>query len=150
MNEDFTDLLQAFTDLGVRFLVVGAHALAVHGHPRATGDLDVWVPPDRDNAARVWAALQRFGAPIEATGIVEEDFATPGIVVQVGLPPRRIDLLTAITGVKFEDAWPRRTLHPVGGLEIPFIGREDLLMNKRATGCAQDLADAEFLENGPR
>jgi hypothetical protein len=146
MNEDFSDLLHALLAAGARFLVVGAHAMAVHGVPRATGDLDVWVATDPPNAALVWKALAGFGAPVGSLGVTQEDLKAPGHVVQIGLPPRRIDLMTSLTGLDFEDCWPRRVLHGVGQDRVPFLGREDLLANKRATGRAKDLADIETLE----
>ena len=145
MNEDFRDLLAALLEAGARFLVVGAHAMAVHGVPRATGDLDVWIAADPANADRVWAALARFGAPMEALGFSRADLVRPDQVVQIGLPPRRIDILTAITGVVFEEAWPERATHSVGTLAVPFLGRQALVRNKRAAGRAKDLADLEAL-----
>lgn len=145
MNEDFRDLLAALLEAGVRFLVVGAHAMAVHGVPRATGDLDVWIAADADNGERVWTALLRFGAPVAAMGVRREDLTRPDVVVQIGLPPRRIDLLTSITGVAFDGAWADRVTHDVEGLAIPFLGRAALVRNKRATGRAKDLADLEAL-----
>lgn len=149
MNEDFLDLLRWLVEKGARFLVVGAHALAVHGVPRATGDLDVWIDRDAANVKRVWEALLRFGAPVEAMGITRGDLETPGVVVQIGLPPRRIDLITEITGVDFEEAWDARTSHLVGSLEVPFLGREQLVRNKRATGRLKDRADLEALGEKP-
>jgi hypothetical protein len=145
LNEDFRDVLAEFVTGGVRFLVVGAHALAVHGIPRATGDLDLWVEPSGENAERALAALVRFGAPVESLGITGRDLSTPGMVVQIGLPPRRIDVLTSISGVSFADAWATRVGYEVDGLDVPFIGREALIRNKRATGRAKDLADLEAL-----
>jgi hypothetical protein len=145
VNEDFRDLLAALLDDDVRFLVVGAHAMAVHGVPRATGDLDVWIGPDAGNAERAWSAVARFGAPLEAMGVTREDFGRPGRVVQVGLPPRRIDILTSISGVPFDEAWSGRVTHEVAGLRIPFLGREALIRNKRACGRAKDRADLEAL-----
>ena len=145
MNEDFTDLLAALLADGVRFLVVGAHAMAVHGVPRATGDLDVWVAADAQNAERTWAALRRFGAPLAALGFSREDFTRADQVIQIGLPPRRIDILTSISGVEFERAWPNRVEQQVGSLAIPFIARADLVRNKRATGRPKDLADLAAL-----
>ena len=131
---------------GARFIVVGAHALAVHGVPRATQDLDVWVDPTRENAERVWEALIRFGAPIADLDISQDDFVRPETVIQIGLPPNRIDVLTGITGVRdFDVAWADRTEHVVGGDAIPFLGRETLVANKRATGRLKDLADIEAL-----
>jgi hypothetical protein len=106
MNRDFIDLLQAFAAADVRFLVVGAYALAAHGRPRGTGDLDVWVDPTPENASRVMRALSAFGAPV--TEIQEADFAEPGIALELGVPPGRVDILTDLTGLAFVDAWPSR------------------------------------------
>lgn len=145
MNEDFRDFLAALLQTGTRFLVVGAHALAVHGVPRATGDLDVWIESDAANAERAWTALLRFGAPLEAMGVSRQDLTRPEQVVQIGLPPRRIDLLTSITGVSFDDAWSERAVHEVEGMAVPFLGRAALVRNKRATGRARDIADLEAL-----
>ena len=145
MNEDFRDLLAALLAVDARFLVVGAHAMAVHGVPRATGDLDVWISADGDNAGRVWSALQRFGAPLAALGLSQGDFTRADQVVQIGLPPRRIDVLTSISGVDFEEAWPHRVVHALGSLAVPFIGREAFVKNKRASGRAKDLADLDAL-----
>jgi hypothetical protein len=113
--------------------------------PRATGDLDVLVRASRENAARVLAALRAFGAPIDAHAIGEQDFATPGTVYQLGLPPRRIDLLTSLTGVSFEEAWSDRVRIDVAGMSVPFIGREALLRNKRATAREKDVVDLRLL-----
>ena len=146
MNTDFIDLLRALLGADARFLVVGAHALAVHGVPRATGDLDVWIDASPANARRVWTALEEFGAPLDAVAIRLEDLVQPDRVVQIGLPPRRIDLLTRISGVGFAEAWDSRVIHEVEALPVPFIGRSDLVRNKRATGRTKDLADIEALE----
>jgi hypothetical protein len=147
LNQDFIDVLNALVLEGARFLIVGAHALAVHGVPRATGDLDIWVRTDPDNALRVWRALVRFGAPVEAMKIGPADLMQPGVVYQIGLPPRRVDVLTEISGLAFDEAWTSRVTQVVGaGAEVPFLGREALLENKRASGRAKDLADVEALE----
>jgi hypothetical protein len=145
VNPDFLDLLAAFLEAGVRFLVVGAHALAVHGVPRATGDLGVWIGPEPGNADRAWSALVAFGAPLAAMDVTRDDFGRPEQVVQVGLPPRRIDILTSISGVGFEEAWTERVTHETSGLAVPFLGRAALVRNKRASGRAKDLADLEAL-----
>lgn len=151
MNQDFTDLLAALLGAEARFLVVGAHALAVHGVPRATGDLDVWIGTNTPNAERVWSALARFGAPVAAMGVSQADLTRPDMVVQIGLPPRRIDILTSISGVGFDEAWPERVTHEVDGLAVPFLGRAALVRNKRASGRTKDQADLEALgEAGPR
>ena len=146
MNPDFLDLLAALVRAEARFLVVGAHAMAAHGVPRATGDLDVWVQADSENAARVWDALIEFGAPVRTLGLSKADLTVPGVVFQMGEPPVRIDLLTSITGVDFDHAWSTRNVHRVGTLDVPFLGRTALLDNKRATGRTKDLADVEILE----
>jgi len=143
MNPDFVELLQAFAEAEVRFLVVGAYALALHGRPRATGDLDLWVEATPENAPRVIRALRAFGAPLGH--ITEANFSQPGIVFQIGLSPRRIDLLTELTGLSFSEAWESRVRHSFGPCEVDFIGRNALIKNKRATGRPQDLVDLEML-----
>ena len=144
MNQDFVDLLRAFVDADVRFLVVGAYALALHGRPRGTGDLDVWVDATPENAACVMSALIAFGAPM--AGISEADFSHPGVTYQMGLDPCRIDVLTALTGLTFAEAWPDRMRHQFGDVDVDYIGRESFIRNKRATGRPKDLADLDGLE----
>jgi hypothetical protein len=144
MQSDFKDLLSGFCASRVEFLLVGAHAMAVHGHVRATKDLDVWIRPTPENASRIFKALIEFGAPL--LDLTEADLATPGTVFQIGVPPLRIDLVTRIDGVAFEDAWGRRVLTPLDGFEVPTLSRADLIANKRATGRLRDLADVEELE----
>ncbi len=144
MNRDFVEMLSALFATGSEFLVVGAHALAAHGTPRATGDIDIWVRPTPENADRVLLALKAFGAPL--FDLTREDLSRPGIVFQLGLPPFRIDILTGITGVTFDEAWPDRLMSQVETLNVPFIGRAALIRNKRATGRTKDLADVESLE----
>lgn len=145
MDEDFRDLLAAFLTHRVRFLVVGAHALAVHGVPRATADLDVWVEPTKANAARVWEALAVFGAPLDTLRITQNDFTRPDIVAQFGLPPRRIDILTSLSGLSFAEAWDDRFEHTVHDLLVPFLGRDSLIHNKKASGRPKDLSDLDAL-----
>jgi len=144
VNEDFRDLLRALSEADARFLIVGAYAVAAHAEPRATGDLDVWVEPTPENAARVISALRRFGAPLH--DLSEADLAQAGIVFQIGLAPRRIDLLTSITGVSFAQAWPERVPVEYAGVQCHVIGIEALRENKRRLGRAKDLADLELLE----
>lgn len=146
MNQDFVDLLRAFSDRGVEHIVVGAHALAAHGHVRATKDLDVWIRPTSENAARAWGALAAFGAPL--TELSEEDLATPGTIFQIGVAPVRIDILTRIDAVEFDEAWKARVPASFGGTPTAVLSREHLLRNKRAAGRLQDLADVERLERG--
>jgi hypothetical protein len=144
MNPDFVDLLRAFSAADVRFLIVGAYALALHGRPRATGDLDVWVEPTPENAARVMRGLADFGAPL--ADISADDFARAGVTYQIGVPPGRIDILTELTGLSFADAWPDRVRRPFGDVEVDSIGRAAFIRNKRATGQAKDLGDIEGME----
>ena len=145
MSDDFADLLREFVAGEVRFLVVGAHALSVHGVPRATGDLDLWIRPDAANAARIIAALERFGAPVGALGISASDFTRPDLVAQLGVPPYRIDLLTSVTGAEFDRAWDDRVEAAISGVMVPVLGRAALVANKRATGRLKDRADLEAL-----
>lgn len=150
MNPDFRDFLAALLEARVRFLVVGAHALAVHGVTRATEDLDVWVEPSAENAARVWRAFGAFGAPAQALGITPDDLTDDDVVVQFGLPPHRIDVMTGVSGLSsFAEAWEARVVRSVGALEIPFIGRDALIRNKRASGRHKDLGDVEALGARP-
>jgi hypothetical protein len=146
LNDDFLDLLAALLRAGTRFLVVGAHAMAIHGVPRATGDLDVWIEPTPQNAERAWRALVEFGAPTTTLGITRADLEAPSHVVQIGVPPRRIDLLTTLSGIDFASAWTNRVLHRVGVSDVPFLARTDLIRNKRASGRPKDLADLDVLE----
>ena len=143
-NPDFKDMLRALSDAKIDFLLVGAYAVAAHGHPRATGDLDLWVRPDSDTAPKVHRVLAEFGAPLHNLTI--KDLATPGIVFQIGVEPSRIDILTAISGVEFDDAWTNRLSVEMDGIQLNVIGRADLIVNKRACGRPKDIADAETLD----
>jgi hypothetical protein len=149
LNEDFRDILILFADGEVEFLLVGAYALALHGAPRASGDIDLFVRPSSENAAKVYSQLVRFGAPVSALGITADDLAKPGVVYQLGLPPRRIDVLTEISGLSFDDAWQTRETATLEGRSIPFIGRDAFIRNKEAAGRPKDLADASRLK-GPK
>jgi hypothetical protein len=150
MTEDWSDALAALATAGARFIVVGAHALAVHGVPRATQDLDVWVEPTLENAEKVWAALTAFGAPLKELGITSADFVQAQTVVQIGLPPNRLDVLTEISGVRdFATAWEARVERELAGSTVPFLGRDTLIQNKRASGRLKDLADIEALGEKP-
>jgi len=144
LNRDFSDLLSAFAVCGVEYLLVGAHALSAHGLVRATGDLDVWIRPSAANARAAREALLRFGAPGDR--FAEADLTEPDQVLQFGVAPVRIDVLTGITGVEFDDAWQDRIEIELDGLTIPVIGREHLIANKRAAGRPQDIADADALD----
>lgn len=144
VNRDFRDLFAEFNAQHVEFLIIGAYALAVHGHLRATKDLDVWVRPSVTNADRVFLALQAFGAATD--NLSPSDFAQPGIVVQLGVAPTRIDILTRVSGVEFEEAWRNRVEATYGEQPVFVISRPDLIASKRASGRLQDLADLEALE----
>ena len=140
-------MLSGLSDSGVEFLLVGAYAMAAHGHPRATGDLDIWVRANSENAVKVLVALSRFGAPLNDLTI--KDLSTPGIIFQIGVEPSRIDILTEISGVIFSDAWERKISIEMNGCSMSVIGLEDLIKNKRAAGRAKDIADVETLERNP-
>lgn len=148
MNPDFRELLLAFNAHSVDYLVVGAHALAVYGHVRATKDLDVWVRPDGENAKRILMALTAFGAPLNDLTI--DDLSNAGTVFQIGVPPLRIDLITSIDGVDFTEAWPDRFTTNFGQVPVFVISRHHLITNKKTAAWLQDLADVEQLETANR
>ena len=141
-------MLSALNDAGADYLVVGAHALATYGPARATGDFDIWVRPTEENAKRVWKALEKFGAPRRKLAV--EDLHTPDNVYQIGVAPNRIDILTSITGVEFDEAWEHRTQIQINDIAVSVIGRNELVKNKRATGRPKDLADIAWLEERGR
>jgi hypothetical protein len=143
LNSDFRDILFAFCEEKVEFMLVGAYAVAAHGLPRATGDIDLWIKCSEQNAERVWSALSRFGAPLSE--VSKHDFTKPDTVVQIGVTPRRIDILTGLTGVEYIDAEAQQILVDVEGLTVPVIGLADLVRNKLAVGRPQDIADAARL-----
>ena len=142
-NQDFRDLLSCLLAADVRFLLVGGYALAFHGHPRGTKDMDVFVEPTPENANRVMHALQAFGAPTQHVTV--NDFADPHTVFQIGVPPRRIDLVCSIDGVTFDQAWPSRQVMELDDMEVPVIGLQAMLTNKESTGRLNDQADAEII-----
>ncbi|MES2638657.1 MAG: hypothetical protein V4850_04225 [Myxococcota bacterium] len=145
LNEDFYDFLVALQETGAEFVIVGAHALAAHGVVRATGDLDILFRETTENAERVFAALTRFGAPVRAHGITPAGLAEPYAIYQMGLPPRRIDLLNRVDGPTFDEIWAHRLELDLFGLRLPFIGRAELIANKRAAGRPKDLLDVDLL-----
>jgi len=144
LNSDFRDILSAFCEEKVEFMLVGAYAVAAHGLPRATGDIDLWVKCSEKNAERVWAAIMNFGAPL--ANISKQDFITRGNVVQIGVMPRRIDILTQITGIEYEEAEQQLITIEIEGLAIPVIGLAHLVQNKSAVGRPQDKADVARLQ----
>lgn len=143
LNQDYSDLLAALSAHKADFLIVGAHAMAIHGHPRATKDLDIWVRPTPQNARLVMDALNDFGAALH--GLTIEDLSSPGVTFQMGTGNLRIDILTEITGVDFETAWEQRTPGRLSGHDVNVLSRELLIENKSKTGRGQDLVDVENL-----
>jgi len=144
LNEDYRDILHALSDENVRFILVGAYALAAHGYPRATMDIDIWVMPSPDNAEAVLRALRSFGSPLH--NLTQKDLEVDGTIFQIGIAPRRIDIITAATGLKFEQAYQNSVLVNIDGLDVHIPSIDDLIINKKATGRTKDLADAEALE----
>jgi Nucleotidyl transferase of unknown function (DUF2204) len=142
-TSDFEELFACLNARSVRAVVVGGHALAFHGRPRFTKDLDVFVEPSPANARNLVAALEDFG--FGGLGLTLEDFATPGKIVQLGVAPNRIDLLTAIDGVTFEEAWSGRVAGRFGAQMVYYLGRQEFIKNKRAAGRPQDLADLDAI-----
>jgi len=149
MFQDFKELLSALNAHSVRYLIVGGYAVSFHAQPRATKDLDILVSADEANSKAVFAALAEFGAPI--TGLSTQDFTEPGAFFRMGTPPAMVDILPSISGVEFDEAWPRRVLVPIDeALTAPFIAREDLRAAKLAAGRPQDLADVAALDEAQR
>ncbi|HOG09754.1 MAG TPA: nucleotidyl transferase AbiEii/AbiGii toxin family protein [Smithella sp.] len=145
LNEDYKDILHALSDENVRFLLVGAYALAAHGYPRATMDIDIWVMPSPENADAVLRALQRFGASLQ--NLTKEDLQKDGTIFQIGVAPRRIDIITAASGLQFEPAYQHSIQLNIEEMEVRIPSIDDLILNKKATGRTKDLADIEILES---
>jgi predicted nucleotidyltransferase len=146
LNKDYKEMLQCLLEENVKFLLVGAYAVAVHGYPRATKDIDFFVWATPANASSLMKALIKFGTPMDK--ISESDFSSKGIVFQIGNSPRRIDIITSVSGVDFEQAYSNKQTVVLEGLEVPVISLQDLIANKRASGRTQDLADVEKLMSG--
>ena len=144
LNEDYRDILHALSDENVKFILVGAYALAAHGYPRATMDIDIWVMPSSDNAEAVFRALRSFGAPLH--NLTKEALEEDGTIFQIGVAPRRIDIITTATGLKFEHTYQNSVLVNIDGIDVRIPSIDDLIINKKATGRTKDLADAEALE----
>ena len=141
--KDSREFIELLNSNEVRYVIVGGYAVAYHGHPRMTGDIDFLVEVSEANAAKLEAVLTKFG--FGSLGLSRHDFLEPGSIIQLGYPPNRIDILTSLTGVSFEDAWERRIVVEVEGLSMLFVGRDALLANKAATGRLKDLADIAAL-----
>jgi hypothetical protein len=148
LHEDYRDIFSELFAAQADFLVIGAFAMAAHGMLRTTGDLDLWVRPNAENAERVWAALARYGAPIGK--LKKEDLSRPGLAFQIGVAPRRIDILTDIDGVGFEEAWQNRIYRNIDDIRAPVISRDHLLANKKATGRPKDQGDVAWIESRMR
>jgi hypothetical protein len=144
LNQDFREFAQSLNDSGVRYLVIGGYAVAVHGHPRYTKDLDIWIEMTPDNAAALVRALDIFG--FASLGLQASDFLASDQIIQLGYPPNRIDLITTPPGVDFKACYPAREIVETGGVLVSFIGLEDLKRSKKASGRLQDLADLEALQ----
>ena len=144
---DFKELLECFNAHGIEYLVVGGYALAFHGAPRATGDIDLLVQPELENARRVVAALGDFGFP--SLGLEPQELAVPDQVVQLGVVPVRADIITSLSGVSWDEAWQSRQQGAIAGVPVHFIGRDAYIVNKRAAGRLKDLADIEALGESP-
>lgn len=144
LNPDFKDMLSALIAEEAEFLVVGAYAMAAHGVPRATGDLDFWINRSEENADRVLRALRAFGAP--TSDLSPTEFTDPDLIFQIGVEPNRIDIITSIDGVDFADAWKARMITHIEGLDVPVLGRAHLIDNKRAVGRPKDIADLVALD----
>ena len=145
LNKDYRDILQLLSAEKVKFLLVGAYALAAHGHVRATMDIDIWVMPSPENADAVLRALRRFGAPLR--NLTKADLEKAGTVFQIGVAPRRIDIITAASGLMFAETFSRSTAIEIEGIEVHIPSVTDLIRNKRASGRTKDLADAEALQD---
>jgi len=143
LNEDYKDILRTLAANKVRFLVIGAYAMGAYGYVRATGDFDIWVEHSPENSEKVYKALKKFGAPL--TQITPATFAAEGVVFQIGVAPRRIDILTSIDGVSFQKAYSAREVFKIERITIPLLSKADLIKNKTATGRAKDKLDAQEL-----
>ena len=149
VNRDFRDLLATFSAHEVRFLIVGGYAVTFHARPRFTKDLDVWVEPTTANATRVVTALADFGAPLASHGVTAQDFERSGVVYQMGMPPNRIDVITAVDGLTFGPCWDRRVVAKFGDVAVAYLAKSDLIVNKRTVARPQDLEDVRSLERAP-
>jgi len=144
LNQDFKEFIQSLNDNNVRYLVIGGYAVAFHGHPRYTKDIDIWIAMDAENAANIVKALDQFG--FASLGLQASDFTAPDQIVQLGYPPNRVDMITTTPGVDFDTCYAARAQAEIDGIQVNFIDIENLKRNKAAVGRHQDLADIESLE----
>ena len=145
LNKDFREFIESLNSNGVKFIVLGGYALAFHGHPRYTKDLDVWLELSTENAEKTKAALTDFG--FSGLDISTDDLLTEGLVIQLGHPPNRIDLINSPDGIGFAECWERRVVVELDGLQVPIIDLENFKKNKKASGRPQDLADLDAIKN---
>jgi hypothetical protein len=143
LNQDFKEFIQSLSDHDVRYLIIDGYAVAFHGHPRYTKDLDIWIELGQGNAANILKALAQFG--FGSLGLTEDDFLEPDQIIQLGFPPSRIDILTTLVGVDFDECFASKTITTIDNIQMNFIDLENLKKNKKATGRLQDLADLENL-----
>lgn len=144
LNEDYKEILQSLLNNKAKFLVVGAYAMGAYGYPRATGDLDIWVEASAENSKKIYKSISEFGAPL--SDITEETFAEKGIIFQIGIAPRRIDIITHIDGVIFEEAYKTKEFIEIENLRVPFLSKENLIKNKESTNREKDRLDADYLK----
>ena len=144
LNKDYKEMLQLLLEEQVDFILVGAYALGAHGYPRATGDIDIWVKADEINSINIYKALERFGTPVDQ--ITVNDFTKEGIVFQIGVTPRRIDILTQLDGVSFDEADEDKIIVEVEGLKLPILSFDKLIKNKLSTGRERDALDVKLLK----
>lgn len=147
LPQDFADLVDELREANAEFLIVGGWAVILHGHVRSTDDLDIFVRPSLENSLRVTRALEAFGAPLASHGVTPEHFATEGDAYRFGVPPLKVEILSQISGVTFDQAMQNARTFDLEGRPVPYIGRDALLENKRSAGRYKDLADVEALEN---
>jgi len=145
LNNDYKEMLQCLNAERVDYLLIGAYAMAAHGFPRATMDIDIWVKPSTANASAVWKALERFGAPLQ--GVIVDDFAKDDVIFQIGVAPRRIDIITGVSALNFDETIKRAIEVEIEGLKVLIPSVADLIINKKATGRTKDLADVETLQS---
>lgn len=144
LNDDYREILQILIKSRVRFLVIGAYAMAIYGHPRSTGDFDIWVEPSKRNSEKIYQSLKKFGAPV--SDMRQDTFCEKGIVFQIGVSPRRVDIITDIDGVDFNKAYKNKKVAKVSGIKLPFISKEDIIKNKESTGRDKDMLDLKYLK----
>jgi len=147
LNEDYKEILCVLSKNKARYLVIGAYAMGAYGYVRATGDFDIWVEPSPENSKKIYKALKEFGAPLHQ--VTPDTFAVEGVVFQIGVAPRRIDIVTGIDGVFFKKAYTSREEFKIEGIKIPFLSKSDLIKNKKATGREKDKLDAKVLRRRP-